>query len=73
MFNIVEVLGVSWGVGRLIYDYLIGAVWWTWLIDAGFIVAGLVTGGVAALMRTAARIGLRRAIAGLSVGAAVAL
>jgi hypothetical protein len=73
MLNIVEVLGVGWTVGGLIHDYLTGSVWWVWMIEAGLFVAGIVTGGVAELMRQAARMGLRRAIAGLSKRAAIAL
>ena len=41
MLKIVEVLGTSWGIGGLIYDYLTGSVWWAWMIDAGFLVAGI--------------------------------
>ena len=42
MFNIVEVLGTSWGVGNLIYDYLTGAAWWAWLIvGCSLAIAGL--------------------------------
>ena len=73
MLKIVEVLGVSWGTGSLIYDYLVGKVWWAWMIDAGFIVAGLVSGGVAALMKQAVKIGLRNAIKYLSVEASIYL
>lgn len=73
MLKIVEVLGTSWGIGGLIYDYLTGAVWWAWMIDAGFLVAGIVSGGVAALMKTAVKLGLKQAIKGLSKKAAIAL
>ena len=60
MLKIVEVLGTSWGIGGLIYDYLTGSVWWAWMIDAGFLVAGIVSGGVAALMKTAVKLGLNK-------------
>ena len=73
MLKIIEVLGISWGTGSLIYDYLTGGKWWVWLIDAGFLVAGIVSGGTAALMKTAAKIGLKKAIKGLSKKAAIML
>ncbi|MBO4908766.1 MAG: hypothetical protein J6I66_10330 [Lachnospiraceae bacterium] len=73
MFNIVEVLGTSWGVGNLIYDYLTGAAWWAWLIDAGFLVAGVISGGTAALIKEAGKLGLKAAIKGLTKSAAIAL
>ena len=73
MLKIVEVLGTSWGIGGLIYDYLTGSVWWAWMIDAGFLVAGMVSGGVAALMKTAVKLGLKQAIKGLTKKAAIAL
>lgn len=73
MLKIIEVLGVSWSTGNLIYDYLTGAAWWAWMIDAGFLVAGIVSGGVAALMKQAVKIGLREAIKGLSRKAAILL
>ena len=71
MLKIVEVLGTSWGIGGLIYDYLTGSVWWAWMIDAGFLVAGIVSGGVAALMKTAVKLGLKQAIKGLTKKAAI--
>ena len=73
MLKIVEVLGTSWGIGGLIYDYLNCSVWWAWMIDAGFLVAGIVSGGVAALMKTAVKLGLKQAIKGLTKKAAIAL
>lgn len=73
MLKIIEVLGVSWSTGNLIYDYLTGAAWWAWMIDAGFLVAGIVSGGVAELMKQAVKIGLRGAIKGLSRKAAILL
>ena len=73
MLKIVEVLGTSWGIGGLIYDYLTGSVWWAWMIDAGFLVAGIVSGGVAALMKTAVKLGLKQSIKGLTKKAAIAL
>lgn len=73
MLKIIEVLGVSWSTGNLIYDYLTGAAWWAWMIDAGFLVAGIVSGGVAALMKQAVKIGLREAIKGLTRKAAILL
>lgn len=73
MFKIVEVLGTSWGIGGLIYDYLTGSVWWAWMIDAGFLVAGIVSGGVAALMKSAIKLGLKQTIKGLTKKAAIAL
>ncbi|KAF2955425.1 hypothetical protein [Marinitoga sp. 38H-ov] len=73
MLKIIEVLGVSWSTGNLIYDYLTGAAWWAWMIDAGFLVAGIVSGGVAALMKQAVKMGLREAIKGLSRKAAILL
>lgn len=73
MFQIVEVLGVSWGTAGLIHDYLTGSTWWAWMIDAGFLVAGVVSGGAAALMKQAAKIGLKQAIKGLTRRAALSL
>lgn len=73
MLKIIETLGVGWGAGNLIYDYLTGAVWWAWMIDAGFLVAGIVSGGMAALMKQAAKIGLKQAIKGLGKKAAIML
>jgi len=73
LLKIIEVLGVSWGTGNLIYDYLTGSAWWAWMIDAGFLVAGIVSGGVAALMKQAVKIGLKQAIKGLTKKAAIAL
>ena len=73
MLKIIEVLGISWSTGSLIYDYLTGAAWWAWMIDAGLLVAGIVTGGTAALMKTAAKIGLKKAIKGLTKKAAILL
>lgn len=73
MLKIIEILGTSWGIGGLIYDYLTGAAWWAWMIDAGLLVAGIVTGGTAALMKQAVKLGLRQAIKGLSRKAAIAL
>lgn len=73
MLRIIEVLGVSWSTAGLIRDYLTGAVWWAWLIDAGFLVAGIVSGGVASLMKTAVKIGLKQAIKGLTKKAAILL
>lgn len=73
MVKIIEVLGISWSTGSLIYDYLTGAAWWAWLIDAGFLVAGVVSGGTAALIKQAAKMGLKQAIKGLSKKAAIAL
>lgn len=73
MLKIVETLGVSWGVGRIIYDYLSGGAWWAWLIDAGFLVAGIVSGGIASLMKTAVQLGLKQAIKGLTTKAAIML
>ncbi|MFR2451043.1 MAG: hypothetical protein ACLS9A_06665 [Clostridia bacterium] len=43
------------------------------MIDAGFLVAGIVSGGVAALMKTAVKLGLKQAIKGLTKKAAIAL
>lgn len=73
MLKIVETLGISWGTGNLIYDYLTGAVWWAWMIDAGLLVVGIVSGGVAAFMKTAVKLGLKKAIKGLSKRAAIML
>lgn len=73
MLKIVETLGIGWGAGNLVYDYLTGAAWWAWMIDAGFLVAGLVSGGLAALMKSAATMGLRQAISGLGKRAAILL
>ncbi|MGL4662116.1 MAG: hypothetical protein ACRCV7_00325 [Culicoidibacterales bacterium] len=73
MKKIVETLGVSWGVGSLIHEYLTGSAWWAWMIDAGFLVAGIVSGGVAALMKQAVKLGLKQAIKHLSKGAAIKL
>jgi len=73
MLRIIEVLGISWGTGSLIYDYLTGGAWWAWLIDAGFLVAGIVSGGTAALMKSAVKVGLKQAIKGLSKKAAIML
>lgn len=73
MLKIVETLGVTWSSGKLIYDYLVGEVWWVWLIDAGFIVFGIISGGLASIMKTAAKIGLKKAIKRLSKKAAIML
>lgn len=73
MLKIIEVLGTSWGTGSLIYDYLTGSAWWAWLIDAGFLVAGVVSGGAAALIKQAVKIGLKKAIKKLSRKAAIML
>lgn len=73
MLKIIEVLGTSWGVGNLIYDYLTGSAWWAWLIDAGFAVAGIVSGGTVALIKQAVKLGLKQAIKGLTKKAAIAL
>lgn len=73
MFKIIEVIGTSYSIGGLIYDYLSGSAWWAWMIDAGFIVAGIVSGGVASLMKSAVKLGLKQAIKGLTRGAAIAL
>lgn len=73
MLKIIETLGIGWGTGNLIYDYLTGNVWWAWLIDAGFLVAGIVSGGVAALMKQAVKLGLKQAIKGLGKRAAIML
>lgn len=73
MKNIIDTLGISWGIGNLIYTYLTGTAWWAWMIDAGFLVAGIVSGGVATLMKSAVRQGLKYAIRRLSKGAAIHL
>lgn len=73
MLKIVEVLGTSWGTAGLVYDYLTGSAWWAWLIDAGFLVAGIVSGGAVAFIKQAAKIGLKKAIKGLGKKAAIAL
>ena len=73
MLKIIEVLGIGWSTGNLIYDYLTGSAWWAWMIDAGLLVVGIVSGGTAALMKTAAKIGLKKAIKGLSKKAAIML
>lgn len=73
MLKIIEVLGVTWSTAGLIHDYLTGAVWWAWLIDAGFLVVGIVSGGTAALMKSAVKLGLKQAIKGLTKKAAIAL
>lgn len=73
MKKIIDTLGISWGMGNLIYDYLTGNAWWAWLIDAGFLVAGIVSGGAAALMKTAVQQGLKYAIRRLTKGAAIRL
>lgn len=73
MLNIIETLGVSWSSGNLIYQYLTGAVWWAWMIDAGFLVAGIVSGGLASLMKSAAQFGLKQAIKNLSKRSAILL
>ncbi len=73
MLNIIEVLGVSKGTAGIIYAYLTGAAWWTWLVDAGFLVAGIVTGGIAALIKMAVKRGLKRAVKRLSKRKAIAL
>ena len=73
MLKIVEVSGTSWSVGSLVHAYLTGSAWWVWMIDAGFLVAGIVSGGTAALMKSAVKLGLKQAIKGLSKKAAIAL
>lgn len=73
MLKIIETLGVSWSTGNLIHDYLTGNVWWAWMIDAGFLVAGIVSGGMAALMKSAVKFGLKQAIKNLSKKAAIML
>lgn len=73
MKKIVDTLGISWGLGNLIYSYLTGSAWWAWMIDAGFLVIGIVSGGAAALMKTAVKQGLKYAIRSLSKGAAIHL
>ncbi|MDF9507853.1 hypothetical protein P5808_29830 [Bacillus cereus] len=70
---IVETLGVTWGTGNIIYDYLSGGAWWAYLIDAGFLVAGIVSGGTAALIKQAVQIGLKQAIRGLAKREAIQL
>lgn len=73
MLKIIETLGIGWSGGNLVYDYLTGSAWWAWMIDAGFLVAGIVSGGMAAIMKSAAKMGLRAAIRGLSRKAAIML
>lgn len=73
MLKIVETLGIGWSAGNIIHDYLTGEAWWAWTIDAGFLVAGVVSGGMAALMKTAVKVGLKQAIKGLGKKAAIML
>jgi len=73
MTYIIEILGTSWSTGNLIYEYLTGNAWWAWLIDAGFLVAGIVSGGTAALIKQAVKMGLKQAIKKLTKKEAIAL
>ena len=73
MFHIVEVLGVGKGTAGIILDYLNGKVWWANAIDAGFLIAGVVSGGTVALCKQAIKLGLKQAVKKLSRRAAIAL
>lgn len=66
MLKIIETLGVSWAAGNSVYDDLTGNAWWAWMIDAGFLMAGIVTEGMAAIMKSEAKFGLKQAIKSLS-------
>lgn len=73
MLKIVETLDISWSAGNIIHDYLTGEAWWAWTIDGIFLGIGLMSGGVAALMKTAIKVGLKQAIKGLTKRAAIML
>lgn len=73
MLKIVDVLGTSWGVGGLIYDYLTGGAWWAWAVDASLLIWGVLSGGTIALIKKAVKVGLKQAIKGLSRKAAITL
>ena len=62
MFKLAEVLGCGWGIGNLVVDYLMGGVWWAWAIDAGFTIAGIVSGGLIAAVKMVIKKGLKTVV-----------
>ncbi len=58
MYKVVEILGCGWSAAGIVLDYIEGKVWWAQLVDAGFLVAGVVSAG-ASLMEIAAKKGMQ--------------